>query len=797
MLRNYFKIALRNLQRHRTYATINVLGLALGITCSILIFAMIKYHLSFDTFHTKADRIYRMVTEFHGEEMGYTQGVPAPAGKAFREDFTFAEKVARVTAFHDALISIPSSKTNKKFEEEAGVAFTEPQYFDILDFPFLEGDKKTALTQPNSAVITQKLADKYFPGENAIGKVIRFDNKLDFKITGILQDLPPNTDRRHEIFLSYSNLKDQSKFLAADDSWGGVYSDLQCFVLLKPGVTEATVEKALPGMSKKYYKGKDATGFQFRLQPIADIHFNPNMDGYVEKKNLWALAWIGVFLIITACVNFVNLATAQALNRSKEVGVRKVLGSQPAQLFWQFISETALISFVAILIAYLLANLALPYINGLFESQLSINLFQDIYLSVFLFILLGVVIFLSGSYPGLVLAGFQPILALKGKISQKHVGGFSLRRILVVSQFAISQALIIGTIVIANQMRYSKESDLGFTKESVVMLPVPVSDKVKMNTLRTRLSEVSGVNNVSFCFQAPAATSNNNTDIRYDNRPEGEKFGINRKDADDQYVTTFGLKLVAGRNIFPSDTAREFLVNEIFVKKLSLKSPQDVIGKPISVNGDHQKGIIVGVVNDFYNYSFRTDISPICIMSVSDMYNNCAVKIHPANIKSTLAAMEKVWNETYPEYVYSHSFLDEKIAEFYALDDIMLQLIQAFAGIAIFIGCLGLYGLVSFMAAQKTKEIGIRKVLGATTGHVLWLFGKEFVRLIAIAFVIAAPLAWWTMNSWLQDFKYKVSIGPDIFGIAIGFTVLIATLTVSYRSVKVALMNPTRSLRSE
>ncbi len=797
MLRNYFKIAFRNLRRHKTYTFINILGLALGIACSLLIFTMITYHLSFDTFHSKSERIYRLVTEFHGEEMGYSQGVPGPSGKAFREDFAFAEKVARVAGFHDALISIPGSKQIKKFQEEVGVAFAEPEYFEILDFPLVQGDSKTALFQPNTAVITRNLADKYFSGENAMGKVIRFDNKMDFKITGILQDLPANTDRRHEIYLSYASLKEHNAWLASEDSWGGVYSDMQCFVLLKPGITEATVEKALPAMSTKYYKGDDAKVFQFRLQPIADIHFNPNMDGYVEKKNLWALAWIGVFLIVTACVNFVNLATAQALNRSKEIGVRKVLGSLPSHLFWQFIAETAVIAVGALVIAYIMALVALPSINALFESQLAINPAQNGYLLPFLFVLLGVVIFLSGSYPGLVLAGFQPVLALKGKISQKHVGGFSLRRVLVVAQFAISQILIIGTLVIAYQMRYSKESDLGFSKEAIVMLPVPVSDKVKMNTLRTRLSELPGVENVSFCYQAPAANSNNNTGLRYDNRPEEEKFSINMKAADDAYATTFGLKLAAGRNIFPSDTAREFLVNETFVKKLNLKSPADVIGKQLSINGDHMKGPIVGVVKDFYNYSFRTDISPVCIMSDYERYGNCAVKIHMGSVKTTLASFEKIWNSTYPEYVYSHTFLDEKIAEFYELDDIMLRLIQVFAGIAILIGCLGLYGLVSFMAAQRTKEIGIRKVLGASTRHVLWLFGREFVRLIVLAFIIAAPVAWWVMNNWLQDFKYKITLGPDIFGIAIAFTLLIAAATVSYRSVKVALMNPTRSLRSE
>lgn len=796
MLKNYFKIAWRNLQRNKAYAIINVLGLSLGIACCIVIFTLISYHLSFDAFHHNSDRIYRLVTEWQGEEKDYSGAVPQPLGKAFRTEYTFAERTARMVDYPQPVIAIPGGQEVKKFEEKAGIVYAEPEILDIFNFPLVQGNSKTALSSPNSAVITEKLAKKYFGTQQAMGKTIKVNNHTDFIITGIMKDLPANTDYKQEVWLSYQNLKDRNAWLASDSSWGGVYSGSQCFTLLKAGAAQAQVNKALMQIVKKYYTGREANEWVFKLQPLADVHFNPVYGGYADKKYLWALFFIGLFLVVTACVNFINLATAQALNRSKEVGIRKVLGSLRMQLFWQFIAETALITFFAIVIAYGLAEAAMPWLNDLFKTEMSLHLFSNWRVPVFLLAMAALVVFISGSYPGLVLARFQPVLALKARLSQKHIGGFSLRRILVVTQFAISQMLIIGTIVIASQMHYSKTSNLGFNKDAIVMLPVPQRDQTKINTLRNQLAAVPGVEKISFCYQAPAASSNSNTDLRFDNRSEDEHWGINVKNADDQYVKTFGLQLVAGRNFFPSDTLREFLVNETFVKKLQLQ-PADVIGKKLSVNGGTQTAPIVGVVKDFYNYSFHSEIAPICIAPKMDNYGNCAIKIGGNNTRATLAAFEKIWNRAFPDYVYSYQFLDDRIANFYELDMIMLKLVQSFAFIAIFIGCLGLYGLVSFMAVRKTKEIGVRKVLGASTQNILWLFGKEFSRLLLIAFAIAAPFAWWVMHLYLQDFKYRISIGAEIFLLAIGATFIIAGITVGYRSLRSAVANPVKSLRTE
>lgn len=796
MLKNFFTIAWRNLRKNKAYAGINILGLSLGIGCSILIFTLVSYHLSFDNFHPDKDRIYRVVTEFHDEVADYSQGVPSPLGKAFRKDFDFAEKTARVIGDKDVLISFEDRGELKKFEEEKGVAYTEPAFFDIFRFPLLRGNKATVLQAPGQALITERLARKYFgDAASAMGKTIRVSNKTNFAIVGILQDIPVNTDRRQEIYLSYDDIKDQSKRLASDSSWGSISSECMCFIRLKPAVRAAQVNQGLAQMGKKYQKGRDAQTTIFRLQPLSDIHFNPEFDGYADKKYLWALFFIGLFIIVTACVNFINLATAQALNRSTEVGIRKVLGGLKVQLFWQFITETAFIGAFAVIVGYLLALAALPALNGLFKTEISLHLFGDATLLLFLLALLIVVVFLSGSYPGLVLSRFKPVAALKSKLSQKEVGGFSLRRILVIAQFTISQMLIIGTIVIAGQLHYAQTSDLGFNKNATILLPLPSNDPAKLNTMRTRIGAIAGIQDVSFCGNPPASESTSNTNFRFANRPEDEHWEVTTKSADANYLQTFGLKLVAGRNYFSSDTVREVLINETTVKRLNLASAATALGQQVKVG--HYKGTVVGVVRDFNSRSLHSDISPIAIFPSYSEYYTCAVKIDPVHVHTDLAAFEKIWNDTYPDYLYSYQFLDESIAKFYDLDNSLLELVEFFAAIAVFIGCLGLYGLTSFMAVRKTKEIGVRKVLGASIPSILWLFGREFSRLVLIAFVVAAPAAWWIMHQYLQDFKYRIPIGPGVFLLAIAATFVIVVLTVGYRSMRSALANPVKSLRTE
>ncbi len=794
MFQNYFKIAFRSLKRNKTYTIINISGLTLGMTCCLLIFMLVKYHLGFDNFHANPDRIYRIVTEQHRDNISYTPAVPAPLGKAFRNEHTFGEKVGRIATFGNQLITLKNGKEIRKFREKEGVAFTESEYFDIFNFPLVQGKVKTALAEPNTAIITAHVAKKYFGNESAINKTIRLENKIDVTVTGILKDLPENTDQKTEIFISYPTLKTYNEWLASDESWGGIQSAMQCFVLLRPEVSVSRVEKVFPAYVTKY-RPTSKNVHHYKLQPLSDIHFNAQYGGPMSRKNLWVLSLIGVFLIITACVNFVNLATAQALKLSREVGVRKALGGMRGQLFWQFMSQTLLITLLSGSIAIVFSLLALPYVNQLFSSRISFHLLSDWQLLTFIPLLVVVVTFFAGSYPGLIIARFQPVLALKGKLSQQYIGGFNTRRVLIITQFTISQILIIGMIVIAKQMHYSKQSDLGFNKDAVVMIPIASSPQ-EAKTVKAKFQQISGVENVSLCFSAPASENNWGATPFYDNRSEEEAFRVTMRPADQDYLKTFDLKLVAGRNLFPSDTTKEFLVNETFARKLNLTSPQELLGKNLKVNGN-MNGPIVGIVRDFHDQSFHEDFNAVCIPSASEIYNSYAVKINLGNVPATLAALEKTWSAIHPDQIYEYEFLDEQIASFYKTEALMLRLIQLFSVIAIFIGCLGLYGLVSFMAAQKTKEIGIRKVLGSSLRQILWIFGKEFSILILVAFFIAAPIAFWVMNKWLQDFKFHIEIGAWIFVSSIAATFFIAALTVMYQSFRAAMLDPVKSLKSE
>ncbi len=794
MLNNFLKIAWRNLVRNKAYASINVLGLALSLTCGILIFTLVSYHFGIDRFHANADRIYRVVMETHNEGVGHTPGVYSPLGRVIRDEQTFAEKTARVLSIYGAALTVSKAGQTDKFR--ADVAFAEGDFFSILDFPLVQGDAKTALNAPNTAILTEKMARKFFGDTNPMGKTVRFDNRMDFTVTGVLRDIPANTDRREEVYLSFANAKQYDGYFN-EQNWGNYAGTMQVFTLLKPTTSVATAERALASVMKKYVTDASNRNNVLKLQPIADIHLNTDYTGRIDKTNLWVLLLIGFLLIVVACVNFINLATAQALKRAKEIGVRKVLGSRPSQLFWQFMAETSLISILATMLALLTASLTLPLLSELLQTELSINLFGDIRIPLFLLGSAVLVTFMSGAYPGLVLAGFRPVLALSGRLSQRQVGGFPLRRVLVVGQLALSQLLIIGTIVITNQMRYARQANLGFVKEGVVMMPLPVRDAAKMSTLKSRFLQLPGVENVSFCYQPPADFGVNATTVRFGGRAEDEKFLIVTKEADEDYVATFGLTIIAGRNIVHSDTTREFVLNEAALRALNLKSPEEAIGKMLYTSKGRRNGPIVGVMKDFHNESFRQSIPPICIRSEVGSYLSCAVRINTGTVRTSLPAIEKIWTETFPEFIYAYQFLDERIAEFYALDALMLTLLTVFALIAIFIGCLGLFGLVSFMVAQKTKEIGVRKVLGASVPSILWLFGQEFVRLTLIAIVIASPIAWYAMHQWLQNFAYKIDIEWWVFALSGLLAIGVALLTVSFQSVKAALMNPVKSLRSE
>ncbi|GAB3641527.1 ABC transporter permease [Spirosoma arcticum] len=424
MIRNHLKIAWRNLVRNRAYASINIFGLGLGMTCGLLIFMLVKYHLSFDNFHRNADRIFRIVTEEHRDVIEYESSVPSPLGKAFRDDYDFAEKVARIATYDDAVITINTGKEGEKFKQEGGFAFAEPAYFDIFNFSLIAGNLQSALLEPNTAIITERLAQKYFRSKNPINRTIQFGKSIKAKITGVLKDIPENSHQQAEIFVSYSTLKQQDEWLASDDAWGGINDVMKCYVRLRPPISVAQVEAVFPAYVTKH-RPTSTNVHHYKLQPLSKVHLDARYGGPMDKKNLWVLSFIGVFILVTACVNFVNLATAQALNRAKEVGVRKVMGSLRGQIFWQFIAQTGVITVLALGVAFVLSLAALPFVNDWFTAHVRFDLLHDGQLMVFIPLLVLFVTFVAGSYPGLILAGFQPVVALRGRLSQRNIGGFN------------------------------------------------------------------------------------------------------------------------------------------------------------------------------------------------------------------------------------------------------------------------------------------------------------------------------------------------------------------------------------
>jgi predicted permease len=761
MFKNYLKTALRNLKRNKSYAVINVLGLAVGIAASLLIFLIIQFETSFDNFHKKKNSIYRVCTMLHDQSgLSYSDGIAFPSGPALRIDFPQIKEVASIFR-NGGQVTVEDGQTQLKKLNEDNFYYAEPEFFKMFDFTWLIGSPKTCLNDPNNAVLTQATAEKYFGDwKTAIGKTIKYENKTLYKITGILKNPPPNTDFPLSVVVSYTALKNTYIKNNLND-WVSTFGGAYTFVVLPPEFSVSKFNAQLIGFAKKHKPAEYAKD-AYVAQPLSEIHYDDRFGNYgnhtFSHSLITALALIGIFLILIACVNFINLATAQAVNRSREVGVRKVLGSNRYQLAFQFLGETAIITIAAVVIAIIIAESALPFLNTLLETKMAMNLIFNPWLVLFI-ILTGIVVtILSGLYPAIILSGFNPITALKSKITSKMAGGISLRRVLVVLQFAIAQMLIIGMLIVVSQMNFFRNASLGFDKAAIITVPLPGDSisKTKVDYLRNQLLANNNITNASFSFTSPSSESNWNSDFRFDHSTKNSNFSANLKWADADYFKTYNLKFVAGRPFYPSDTIREFVVNETLLRKLGIHNPQDAIGKEINFWNGTKVANIVGVIRDFNSYSLREPMAPVLLSTWKDVYQTINLKIKPGSEKSVLPFVEKLWNQSFPDYVYQYHFLDETIANFYKQENQLSMLYKIFAAIAIFISCLGLYGLVSFMAVQRTKEVGIRKVLGASARHIVYLMSKEFTLLIIIAWI-----------------------------------------TVGQRAIKTAMANPVKSLRTE
>ncbi len=820
MFRNHFKTAFRSLMRSKNYTIINIAGLAVGIAVCMMIFMIIQYQTSFDAFHSKKARIYRVLTESHHADaatISYGKNVPFPMPAGLKTAFPQLEQVAPIYASHnDELQPLDDNGTPvKNFKEGSGVFYTEPSFFTMFDFPLLAGSY-ASLKDPNHVLLTKEIAETYFGDwKTAMGKTIKLTGfysmgaglfqfpPIVLKVSGILATIPANTDFQLKLVIAYgTDFTGDKKYGFGQPEWNQSSPDFGCYVLLPPHISVDNFNQQLSAYARKMtpLNNKDS----YIIQPLPAVHYDTQTGDYSNKTishQLLNVLWlIAAFILLIACVNFINLSTAQAVNRAKEVGVRKVLGSNKWQLRLQFIIETLLIVTIAVLLAAGIAVLLLPYVNGLLELSLSFNILNNPAIVLFLFTVTIVVTALAGFYPSIVLSRFNPVVALKSKQASNTAKGISLRRGLVVFQFIIAQALIIGTLIIVKQMNYFMNHPLGFDKDAIVNVPFrPDSTGSKLaNYVRQQLLSVNGVKAVSFSSNTPVEDDNNMfTTFKFDGAIKDEDFPAITKFADNNYVPTYKLQLVAGRNLQPSDPTKEFLVNESFVKSLGLKKPEDILNKEISMWDDQIKCPVVGVVKDFNDRSLRQSVAPLIIATNITMYRQVAIKLATTNISSTMQSIKKTWEQTFPDYVYEYRFLDYKIDSFYKQEAQLSQLYKIFAAIAVFLSCLGLYGLASFMAVQRIKEVGIRKVLGATTGNIVYLFSKEFILLILIAFAIATPIVWYYMHQWLQDYAYRINISLWLFAAGGLAAIVIALATISFQAIKAAIANPVKSLRTE
>ena len=796
MFRLNLKIALRNLWKYKGYTFINIAGLAIGLAACLLIFIFLRYQTSFDKGYQNEDRVYRVVSSWtYPEGEFYSKGVPRPLAAAVRNDFHQMEKVAAIQEA-SGIIKVKASGGKPEIKETSRIYYTEPQFFDIIKVNWLDGEPHQALSAPNTVVLSRKLADKYFgQWKNAVGKSINFDNKTDFKVTGVIEDFPDNSSFPVGVVVSYLTYKDESL-----TSWESVSSSSECYVLLKKGIDAASLEAPMQKFIAKYYDKTNVGKEHHIFQPLTEIHYNEVYSNFaykiMPKGQIIGLIVIGVFLLLTACINFINLATAQAISRSKEVGIRKVMGSLRKQLIWQFLSETTLITTIALLIACVLTELALPGMRNLFSGEINFSLFGHPVIFIFMIALILIVSFLAGFYPAMIISGFSPALAIKNKISAANVGALGLRKALVVIQFAITAVLIIGTLVVVNQMQFMRNQSLGFDTNAIALVDVPSDSlsQLKFGLLKDKISKIAGVKSVSYCSAAPSSGNNNTSSFKY-NSTKDENFQLNVKAADEDYTKTFSLKLIAGRTLSKSDTIKEFVVNETLLKKLNITNPNDILGKYIRTQG-HQAPV-VGVVKDFNNFSLHDKIEPTAIFSVIWAYNTIAIKLDPREMLSAMKAIEKEWNNTLPEYVYKADFMDNQISSFYETERVMGVLFKLFAGVVIFISFIGLFGLISFIATQRTKEIAIRKVLGASTIELIKMLNSSFLWMVLIANLIAWPVAYIFASKWLDGFAYRIPLSIWPFVLAMCISILITLITVSLRSYRAAHTNPIDALKYE
>ncbi len=816
MISNYFKIAWRNILRNKISSLINLTGLTLGISACLVIGVITSFELSYDTFHPDADRIYRVVgtVKFNNtaneEPIGF---IPRAIPAALRSETRGFEIVA---SFHnlESGVIIPGGKQEDKVfkgrdmdQEPARIVLADPQYFEVFSYTWLAGNPKTALNTPNQVVLSEKQARLYFgnlPLAKILGKEVVYRDSIRTAVSGIVKDWVQNSDFTFTDFISLATIGASALKREINlNEWNDIWSASQTFVKLNKGSTEDKALAELAAFGKRHFGPDRGTGeFRFApgLQPLSDLHFNAAyMDNFSRKAHLptlYGLIGIAVFILLIAAINFINLSTAQSVRRSREVGVRKALGSNRSNLIGQFMSETLILTIGSMLIAMLLAKPILFAFRSFIPAGVNFSFFNLNILGSILSIG-SITVFLAGFYPALVLSAFRPAVALKGSGNNRRQQRGYLRKGLIVFQFAVSLLFIISTLIVGRQLSFIRNKDLGFSADAVISINTLHDEK--STVLAQKIKQVAAVERVAMEWCAPLNDRYMLNKLIYKG-DEIKELEASIKIGDENYLPLYQLQLVAGRNMRQSDTLSELVVNESLAKSFGFSPADQALGKLLNLNGRNYP--IVGVVKNFHETSLHASIKPTVIAYLDFMAKDIAVKLNTKgkqmrDVEPILADIKKAWTAVYPDEVFNYSFLDDVIQKLYSREQKTAQLVNTASAIAILISCLGLLGLATFTAEQRTKEIGVRKVLGASITSIIALLSKDFILLILISIVVASPIAWWGMKQWLNNFAYHVAIEWWVFLLAGVMAISIALLTVSFQSIKAAMKNPAESLKSE
>ena len=805
MILHSLKQIVRGLWKYKSFSIINLLGLSIGIASIIILYLVAVYEESFDKLHSGSENLYRVVRERDRDGKSEKEAaVPYPTAKFLRNEYP-GLLATEIDFNRDRTIKI----SEKAPFSEKNIVFADSLFFKVMDFGriknfWIRGNPDKTLDAPNKAILTESTARRYFGNEDPIGKTFRLDNKVDIEVAGLVKDIPATSHLPINMLISYSTLNKDLMAGLPLDFWNFTANGY-CYVRLANENTKSAVLQALNAIIEKNSKKDRTKKDKLTLQKLADIHFDPIYEnsnpGYtVTRRYLGMLLLLGAFIIFIACINYINLSTSLAFSKSKEIGIRKTIGASKRQLFFHYMSEAFLVTSMAAIIGIVLSLLFIPEVNRLLDKSLLQNqLINPSFIGAAI-ILVIIISMISGAYPAVILSGFNPIVSLKGQLITSGKSSIALRKALVVFQFTTSISLMICTIVIARQIHYFTNKSLGFNKNAVVEVALPGSDSARIEGFKARLQNQSGIHSVSFCIGAPISDNGLNVSMKAPELSPNTDYNIKVITCDENYLKTYGLNLIAGRwflNSEEKNLGSAVVVNEETIKTLGYKNPADAIGRKITLGLNNINPAIIGVVKNFHTSSLHEAISSVALTPFPYFYYAAGIRIDPNDFHNTLSKIKTAYTKVYPDDVYKFSFIDETLARSYQQEARDYNLFKAFSAISIFICCIGLWGLIAFVVVRKTKEIGIRKVLGASISGIVGLLSKDFLKLVLVALVVASPIAWYFMHQWLQNFAYRINISWWVFALAGLFAVIIALTTISFQAVRAALANPVKNLRTE